>query len=48
MNNRKYPYEAPETQAIVLKMEGGILQSSLEATRQGYGEAIPGEWLLMN
>ena len=44
MDDRKHPYEAPEAQAIVVKMEGGILQNSLDANREDYGEAIPLEW----
>ena len=48
MIDKKNTYEAPKVQVFVVKMDGGILQSSLEATRKGYGEAIPGEWLLMN
>ena len=44
MNDRKHPYEAPEALAIVVTMEGGILQSSLDANREDYGKAIPLEW----
>lgn len=44
MKDKTRFYEAPEVQVVVLKMEGGILQNSLDANRKGYGEAIPVEW----
>lgn len=44
MKDKTRFYEAPEVQVVVLKMEGGILQSSLDANREGYGEAIPIVW----
>lgn len=44
MKDKTCFYEAPEVQVVVLKMEGGILQSSLDANREDYGEAIPIVW----
>lgn len=44
MKDKTRFYEAPEVQVVVLKMEGGILQSSLDANRDDYGDAIPVAW----
>lgn len=44
MKDKTRFYEAPEVQVVVLKMEGGILQSSLDANREDYGEAIDIVW----
>lgn len=44
MNDRKHSYESPVARVIVVKIQDGILQNSLDANRKGYGEAIPVEW----
>lgn len=44
MNNTKHSYESPEVQTTVIIMGSGILQWSLDAKREDYGEPIPVEW----
>ena len=50
MIDEKHTYEAPEVQVFVVKMDSGILQSSvdpessLDANRNDYGDSIPVEW----
>ena len=39
-------YEAPATIVVEVKMESSLLQASLDANRNGYGDAIPVEdWI---
>lgn len=50
MIDEKHTYEAPEVQVFVVKMDSGILQSSvdpeiiMDAIRNGYGNAESFEW----
>ena len=37
-------YEAPAITVVEVKMESSLLEASLDATRNGYGEAIEESW----
>lgn len=40
----KFYYEAPATTVVEVKMESSLLNASLDATRNGYGDAIEESW----
>lgn len=45
MNDKKYTYEAPETQVVELNTEGAVLTGSdTSANRHDYGDPIPYAW----
>lgn len=44
MDKKKQTYEAPITEAWEVRMESGLLQASVESTREGYGRAVEDEW----
>ena len=37
-------YEAPAITVVEVKMESSLLEASLDATRNGYGDAIEDSW----
>ena len=37
-------YEAPMAEVLVVKMEASLLQGSVVATRDDYGEAVSDTW----
>ncbi len=44
MKEEKSYYEAPATTVMEVKMESSLLYASLDATRNGYGDAIEESW----
>ena len=44
MDNKKQTYEAPIVEVWEVRMESGLLQASVESTRESYGEAQKDEW----
>ncbi|MBP3202286.1 MAG: hypothetical protein J6M31_01605 [Bacteroidales bacterium] len=44
IQNNKELYDAPSTLIFEVKMESSLLQASLNATRDGYGNAIEDSW----
>ena len=42
--DKKQQYEVPAMKTVVVKMQGVVLQNSIEAKRSSYGSAQTDEW----
>ncbi|MBR5660529.1 MAG: hypothetical protein IKW99_03165 [Bacteroidales bacterium] len=44
MNYRKQSYETPTVEMLEVNLGNGLLQASVNSTRESYGEAVEDEW----